>query len=206
MVARILDSIKELVKQYERRNYDVIYAHHLDRPVWVALEEKGIPESILNNEFVLIGELVHRGLASVVFKADPVCKRIQLKPWIVEELDERVRDRWVRDDRHPYVVVCGNADGMIPYDQRLVPVELKTTRRSGGYPPEWFTRSELYAWLYNAPVTLLAILNLKDAFEVDYYVKNPGDIVITARVVDWLRGKWPQATSRIDDFVKVVEL
>ena len=196
--------MKELVKQYGYRRPDVIYAHHLDRPVWVALEESGVPDSILNNEFVLIGELVHRGLQQVIFEAEPRCKRIYLKPWIVSDLDDRVRNRWVKGETQPYVVVCGSADGMIFYDQRLVPVELKTTRRNGGYPPEWFTRSELYAWLYDAPVTLLAILNLKDGYEQDYYIRNPGDIAITMRVIDWLRGKWPKATTNIEDYLKEV--
>ena len=190
--ARILDSVRELVKQYGNRRVDVIYAHHLDKPVWVALEENGIPDSILNNEFVLIGELVHRGLPRVIFGAKPQCKRVYLKPWIVSEIDERIRNRWVKGESYPYVMVCGTADGMIPYDQKLIPVELKTTRRDGGYPPEWFARSELYAWLYDAPVTLLAILNLKDGYEHDYYIRNPGDPAIIVRVVDWLQGRYPK--------------
>ena len=196
----VLDAVKEKVKLYGKRRRDVIYAHHLDKPVWVALEEDGVPESILNNELVLIGELVHQGLSNVVEKATPICQRVWLKPWLIDDVDDRVRDRWIKGDNRPYVTVCGNADGMVEYEGRLVPIELKTTRRMNGYPDAWFRRAELYAWLYNAPVAILAVINLGDGYEVDYIVKNPGHSEIIVRIIDWLRGRYPYIAKPITEW------
>ncbi len=133
----ILSAVREKVREYGNRRRDVIYAHHLDKVVWVALDEpEGVPESLLENEYVLIGELIHRGVSRIVFEASPKCKRVYLPRWLPSSLDERVAERWVKQGEGPYVLVCGNADGFVEHQGRLVPLELKTTRRPNGRYPK----------------------------------------------------------------------
>ena len=197
----ILEAVKEKVRLYGRRRRDIIYAHHLDKPVWIALEESGVPDSILENNFVLVGELMHQGLANVVEKPTVSCQRVWLKPWILDEIDERVKQRWVKgSNNHPYVTVCGTADGLIELENHEIPIELKTTRRNNGYPDAWFRRAEIYAWLYNAPYAILAVVNLSEAYEIDYVVNNPGYSEIAVRIMDWLRGRYPYIAKPITEW------
>ena len=188
----LLDKLKDAVKEYEKRKSDIIYAHHLDDTVWVALEEKGIPPEMLENPYILIGELVHRGVDRVLQPSRPACRQVAVPASIVVRLDGRIVERWVKfDGEKHYVTVCGKSDAFVEIGGVAYPVELKTTRMNhdNGVPMKWIRRTETYAWLYRADEALLIVINLVSGDEYNLFVKRPERF--EDRVINWLRGRYP---------------
>jgi len=178
--------ITRLVREHSRAKYedsrkpDIIYAHHLERPLPAAGYKPPYTGSMA------IGELLHLGVEKLLPKAEEKCVALEVS-------DEGLlpgAERFIHYAGYkPYVILCGSADGM--YNGH--PVEVKTTRRNGAIPWAWAHRARLYGFLYGTKAYLV-VINVVDGSEtvrlLDPYTRDE----VRKIVEDWLRGKWPRTT------------
>lgn len=183
------DRVLKAMEKYEEREDDVIYAHMLDSPVWKILVEK----KVITKEMI-IGEILHQGVGNMLDPVESVCREVRISPRVVDKLDRRIRERFIKQDYDGYYVkICGTADAFY----NGYPVELKTTRSGRKFhapKKEWIRRTKVYAWLYKKERGYLIVLNVISGDEANYEVTPFTDNEMRDIVERWLEGSYPTNT------------
>ncbi len=182
--------------RYLFRYPGIVYVHYLERSVYEVLREirHGAREEV--NGFMVVGEIVHRGVEALLgAPAFPVCRPVRVEEQVVDEASEDVVREfvWVRAGR-PYVILCGTADG---YRDGVV-YEVKTTRKrvtAASVPESWRARAAVYGFLYGAQEARLVIINVVDGTEVDVSVEPMSYGEVKRVLTDWLLGSYPHPRS-----------
>lgn len=182
------ERILEVMKRYENRKPDVIYAHMFDSTIWKVISRRN---SNVSNE-MYTGEIVHQGAGNVLDPVEEKCRNVSIN---TDNIVTPALERFVKYDSNgkPYVEVCGQADGM--YEG--YPVELKTTRsskRPTAPRTEWVRRAKIYGWLYGTEEAYLVVFNVITGREIDHKVKSYSDEEMKEIVEKWLRGEFPNPT------------
>jgi len=176
----IRERLEDRLKRYAlKRRPGVIYAHMLDTNI-SALGQKRNIEAYKG--YLLIGELIHTGLAAILGEPPETCTRIHvygpdpLHPYAARFID------------HGFVTLCGTADGVIgDYI-----VELKTTASRNPNRARWERRARIYSCLYAKPVVLVE-LNRVNGDIRERVIEPPSDpsACLNETVNLWLRNRYP---------------
>lgn len=182
--------VEKHMERYMSRDPRVVYAHMLEHPVWAALR----PRRRDVNGFMVVGELLHAGLAALSDGAEEACRDVRVSRSVADRARAEVSKRFIVCRGEACTVkVCGTADAIIDG----APVELKTTRRSvsrWSAPWGWVLRARVYGWLYGTPRAYLVVLNVVDGSETVIELDSLDTNTVTGLLEKWLLGLFPYAT------------
>jgi len=184
-------SVMELLRKmvyghYSVRSEYVIYAHMLEQPIYQALRRPSIEDV---NGFMVVGELIHQGLAKLVGGNDEYRRVLYFRENELYGINDKARRFIMRGNQGYYVVVSGSPDAVI----NGVPIELKTTRSNNvRLYWKWKHRIKIYNWLMNAPYGYVVVINVNDGSEKIFRVDERFSTEEMAQIVlEWMRGRYP---------------
>ena len=185
--------IERMREKYGRRDRRIIYAHNLDQNIIYTL--MGVKSSISNE--MIMGELIHLGVSTLLRDGIEKCDKIQIKPEIAMILNDEIKSRFINErDGILFVYLCGTPDALTPDGK---PIELKTTRSKQTIRPEWVSRIETYTWLYRKD-GILIILNVITGEERVIPISKINDEEMKKRIELWLRGEYPRKLQTLGQY------